>query len=212
MDLVTLRTYITARYATPLASVEIDQHINEAYQDLSRIFTPDSSGEESVNTVTGGDQYYVACRTIKEIRTAITGSRLRETSYAAVLHPRRSGTPARWYPIGESLGGGSDVMIVFGLDPLPDVSDSVYVRFEPVPRELIVDADVPDYIPEEYHHLIAWGALATIAGHAEDYSVAQYWDTQYRSAYNGILIKLGRTAATHFPTTVAASAPQGGKK
>lgn len=214
MNLAELRTYITARYATPLTATEINQHIHEAYNDLSRIFTPDSKGEATVPTVSHGDQYYVAdCRTIKDIRTAIDGDRLREINYEAVLYPRRYGTPIRWYPLGESSGGGVDVRVIFGLDPLPDVNDSVYVHFEPAPRQLAADTDAPDFIPEEYHYLIAWGALATIAGHAEDYGVAQYWETQYRSAYNGILLKLGRTAPTHFPTIVAASQMgTGGKK
>lgn len=214
MNLSDLRIYITARYATPLTGTEIDQHINEAYKDLSRIFTPDANAEESIPTASGGFRYYVPdCRSIKEVRTSAAGERLREISYAAVLHPRRSGTPTRWFPYGESSSAGTDVLMAFGLDPIPDASESVFVRFEPEPVDLSGDSAIPDYIPEEYHHLIAWGALAAIAGHAEDYGVAQYWDTQYRSAYNGILVKLGRTAPTNFPTvSMTSQPPQGGKK
>lgn len=47
MTLQELRNYIKSRYATDASDVEIDDHINEVYRDISRIFTPDTTEEYS---------------------------------------------------------------------------------------------------------------------------------------------------------------------
>ena len=211
MTLQELRNYIKSRYATDASDVEIDDHINEVYRDIYRIFTPDTTEEYSdaaFVTVSEQPVYELpkSTRSIKQVHiTPAAGSRtrLRSMKEDALLYPRLSGTPIRWYPYGfKEAVAGTDVVQKFGLDPIPDTAaadGAIHVLYEPSPDAMADNDDSPTYIPEEMHYLIAWGALAVLAGKQEDYNQAQHWDARYRNAYNEALVKLGKSRHANFP-------------
>lgn len=196
MNLSQIRAYIRARYASDLMDSEIDEHVNETYLDLSRLFTPDSVQEEQITTVAGQDLYTLTLnsRRILEVHlgTGASRERLASIRHSSVTYPRTSGTPTRWYPHGMTTTG-IDVKQRFGLDPVPSTSGQVInVLSEPEPARLANTTDQPQYVPEEMHHLIAYGALSLAAGKAQDYNLAQHWESRYRMAYNEVLGRLGR--------------------
>ena len=204
MDLEDIRTYIQDRYQSDLADSKLNEHINEAYADVSKIFTPDTT-EESDNIPTVASQVLytmpVGTRSIKQVYLTDGEGvriRLRSIKAAAVLYPRVEGTPKRWYPYG-FINVEGEVKQQFGVDPVPDDVVTLNVLYEPEATPMEEPDDVPVYVPEELHYLIAWGALALAAGKQEDYNVSQYWEAKYRSAYNDMLTKLGRSSHANFP-------------
>lgn len=210
MTLQELRNYIKVRYATDASDVEIDDHINEIYRDITRIFTPDTTEEYSKDTFLTVDKQAVyelpfSTRAIKQVHLESgTGKvRLRSIKEEALLYPRLEGVPTRWYPYGfKEATGGNDVVQKFGLDPVPGATaagKAISVLYEPAPSAMSGNDDSPTYVPEEMHYLIAWGALAVLAGKQEDYNQAQHWDARYRNAYNEHLIKLGKSRHANFP-------------
>lgn len=204
MNLLALREYVNARYPSSLTVGQIDAHINEGYRDLARLFTPDHT-EESTRLLTLENQaiYLLAepAREIKSVHITLGGRRrLRLVDEEVLVYPRASGLPQRWYHRGVLPTDGG--LAAFGLDPVPDALTAgrpITVLFEPSPVNLAVETDVPLYIPEEHHAIIAWEAMSLIAGSQLDYAVAQYWTTRYRDAYNAILTQLGKTAPAQYP-------------
>lgn len=214
MNLQEMTNYIKTRYPTELQEHEFSYHLNEAYRDVATLFTPDVTETHQASgtfQTSSGEAVYMVpelSRTIKQIHMdSSTGGttgpmvRLRSMMEESLMYPRELGVPVRWYPFGfkESTGGG--VYQEFGLDPVPDtdVERDLHVLYEPVPVELVNNADEPEYVPEEYHHLICWKTLAVLAGNQQDYNTAQNWNALYTNAYNEILLRLGRSRHANFP-------------
>lgn len=187
MQLSELRTYITDRYPTGATPGVLNQHINEVYLDLARLFTSDAVSEAQLVTTAGQPLYTlpVASRSTQGVRYGTGRTRLIRTQRDLASG---SGTPTAWYPGGLASGGRSQI----GLDPAPTVAgDPVYVAYQPSPAKMANDTDAPLWVPDEYHHVIAWGALSLTASVQGDGDVAGQWEPRYRSAYNDILTLLG---------------------
>ena len=188
-----LLIYIKNRYPSSLSETEVEEHINEVYKDLSRLFTKDVIEEEEKQTNLGEENYTLSSpsRRIREVHLDVNErKRLRSMKAEARIFPRKEGTPKRWFPYGVDKGQ-SNIKQMFGLDPIPDSQYAIYILYEPLPEGMAEDTDIPSYIPEEHHYLIGWGAMALIAGKEEDYNAAQHWDIRYRSAVNEILVSMG---------------------
>jgi len=99
-------------------------------------------------------------------------------------------------------GGKNRIEVIF--DPVPRGSIPLYIRYEPIPELLADNTDVPQYIPEEYHYLIAWGAIALLASQpgTEDWNVAQAWEARFRAGVNEMLQILGLTSPDNYPSIV----------
>lgn len=215
MDLQELRVYVTSRYQSEATETEIDQHLNEIYRDLSRLFTADTPvSDTSVNTVVNKETYQVP-QNSRRIRRVFLGAGagrapLRSIREDALLFPRQTGVPRRWYVAGMSEVGG-DVRQSFGLDPIPNAVQALTIEYEPEPAELDMDTDAVQFIPEESQHLIAFGALAIVAGRNQDYNVASMWEQRYRAGYNELSAALGRTGiSSNFPEIAKATQGAGG--
>lgn len=207
MDLQDMTNYIKTRYPTDLGEHEFTQHINEVYRDVTTLFTPDTTEtyqDVSFITVDGQAIYQlpVLSRTIKQVHMDDSGViRLRTMMEESLLYPRTEGTPVRWYPFGFK-DGEPGVYQEFGLDPVPDTDAAgkdLIVLYEPIPVAMEANDDEPEYVPEEMHYLICWGALAILAGKQEDYNNSQYWEAKYRNAFNEKLVNLGRSRHANFP-------------
>lgn len=209
-----MRAYIRSRYASALTDAELDDHINEAYRDVSLLFTPDTLEEDGgLSTVTGQATYTLMkdSRRIREVHlgTGASRNRLRSVRHEALVYPRASGAPTRWYAFGMK-STGTNVRQQFGLDPVPITSGTTLtVMYEPEPAELTTDTSTPLYVPEEFHPIICYGALSLAAGQQQDYNVSQNWQTRFTAAYNELTDKLGRISKSNFPE---ATKPGGGSQ
>ena len=204
MNFQELDSYITSRYTSSLAILDRKAHINEVYLDLSRVFTPDITEENAtLSTVVAQNIVTMtfATRQIKHIHTSTVGVRtpLRRIMQEAIVYPVTSGKPTRWAPFGNTQVTGANRARVL-LNPTPNAIFGLVVAYEPVPAALSLDADVPKYIPEDYHKLIAWGSIAILASNQEDWDVGQMWETRYRSGVNEMIATLGLNAPENFPS------------
>lgn len=93
-------------------------------------------------------------------------------------------------------------MIKFAVIPTSTSAYNLTVQYEPVPTILSSSSDVPQYIPVEYHHLIAWGTLAILASlpGQEDWEVAQAWEARFRFGVNEMIDNLGLVAPENYPS------------
>lgn len=198
MDLQEIRNYVRGRYSTDLTDAELDDHINEAYKDVSNLFTPDSIHTMALTTTSGQSEYVLPehSRRIRQIR--IGSQRLRSIRYDSVVFPRLSGSPIRWYPYGWTSVNGDDRQ-AFGLDPIPTTTAAITILVEPQPNRLVDDHDSPEEVPDEFQYLICWMTISLAAGQAQDYNVAQNWDARYRVEYNEVLAKMAGLGRGNFP-------------
>lgn len=214
MDLQTMRAYIRSRYASALTDVELDDHINEAYRDLSLLFTPDTVEDDATLLTVVGQATYTLTKDSRRIREVHLGTgasriRLRSVRHEAIVYPRASGVPTRWYAFGMK-SQGTNVRQQFGLDPVPATAGTTLsVMYEPEPGEFLTDTSTPLYVPEEFHAIICYGALSLAAGQQQDYNVSQHWQSRFTAAYNDLTDKLGRIAKSNFPE---ATKPGGGSQ
>lgn len=197
LDLQELLLYVTDRYPSSLSETSIEGHVNEVYRDLSQLFTPENIVVESGLSAPAFQEEItvpVGARSIRRVYlgTGANRSPLRSISRAALNYPRADGTPRRWFYAG-TVVSGTNVRFQIGLDPLQDGGQTLTVEYEPEPEVMSADTDVPVMVPTEHHHLIAWGAIALVAGQQQDYTVAQNWEVRYRAAFNEIGARLGRS-------------------
>ena len=215
MQFSEIDNYITSRYTSSLSTADRKAHINEVYLDLSRVFTPDITEESAaLSTVVAQNVVTMtfATRQIKHIHTSAAGVRtpLRRIMQEAIVYPVTSGKPTRWAPFGNTQVVGANRAQVL-LNPTPNAIINLVIAYEPVPANLSLDADVPKYIPEGYHHLIAWGSIAILASNQEDWDVAQMWEARFRSGVNEMIATLGLNAPENFPSLAMAVQRQEGK-
>ena len=211
MNLQEMSNYIRTRYPTDLGELEFTAHLNEVYRDVSTLFTPDVTElyeDAGFITVTAQAIYQLPelSRQIKQVHFETGGGniRLRTMMEESLIYPRREGVPIYWYPFGfkDATPG---IKQEFGLDPVPiaatadSVGKKLIVLYEPVPEALENNADEPEYVPEEAHHLICWGTLGILAAKQEDYNTAQHWTGRYTNAYNDMLVRMGRSRYANFP-------------
>ena len=206
MQFSAIDSYVTGRYTSSLATADRKKHINEVYLDLSRVFTADITEENAtISTVSAQNVVTMTfgTRQIKRIYTSAAGVRtpLRRIREEAIVYPVTSGTPTRWAPFGNTQVTGVNRAQVI-LNPTPNAILSLVIAYEPVPAELSADADVPRYIPEEYHNLIAWGSIAILASlpGTEDWNVGQMWEARFRNGVNEMIATLGLNAPENFPS------------
>lgn len=195
MNLTELNSYIDSRLTSILDSTEIKKHINEVYLDLTRAFTLDSSIENEVNTVSGQNTLSVGvtARRIKNVLLKSPRTMLRYIHKEAIVYPQANGTPLRWCEYE------NDNIFKVTLDPIPNSSQAVIFVLEPMPSKL-GDNDTPKYIPEEYHHLIAWGAMSVLASIQEEYDMASMWSSRYINGVNEMVNHLSLTAPKNYPS------------
>lgn len=207
-----MRAYIRARYASALTDAELDDHINEAYRDVSLLFTPDTLEDDAALLTVIGQATYTMTKDSRRIRevhvgTGASRTRLRSMRHEAIVYPRVNGVPTRWYAFGMK-SNGTNVRQQFGLDPVPDAAGTALtVMYEPEPSVLGTDTSTPLYVPEEFHSIICYGALSLSAGQQQDYNVSQHWQQRFTASYNELTDKLGRISKTNFPE---ATKPGGG--
>lgn len=187
MQLLEIKTYISERFISILEAEGILQHINEIYLDITRPFTLDITKEAEIETVAEEKVITLALdsRNIKYIRG------LRHVDRRAIVYPQGAGKPKRW----NVLESNTKVL----LDPIPDDVYLYTVEYEPLPVKLALDADIPLYIPSEYHHLIAWGTIAILASIQEDFKASDTWEARYRDGINNMLTHLGISAPENYP-------------
>jgi len=215
MDLNKLVGYVKTRYKADLTDPQIIEHLNEKYLELSEPFTADVRAEDdSLSTVEGQTEYTLGADSRRIIEIHIVSDderrRLRRMDPVAVLYPRETGLPRRWYSLGMN-GEEGTTRQQFGLDPIPDLANDdlqLYVIYEPEPVKLDDDGDIPKFVPDEKHHVIAWGAMATLAAQQEDYGVAQTWDGHYSRAFNEIMVKHAGLSRDNFPDSARQVTPQ----
>ena len=206
MTLQEILLYIKSRYDVGATDSEILEHTNEVYRDLTKPFTLDVI-EEDTSLATATDQAIYTLgedsRRIREVHI-VDGlgdrRRLHSVRPQAILYPRLEGMPRRWYVAG--MDSSTDVRQQFGLDPVPTVSEDaldLIVQYEPEPESLVNDTDLPLYIPEELHYLIAWGTISILAGREENYNVSQHWQARYTNHFNEVLMTHSRAGKLNFP-------------
>lgn len=204
MQFSDIDSYVTSRYVSSLEAADRKAHINEVYLDLTRAFTPDiiEVNDDSLSTVENEDSITLTwkARQIKRIFLLDDAARirLRRISEQALTRGGDSALPKYWAPYGNTQSAGSNYLR-FLVNPVPDGIYPVIVEYEPSPVALTAGTDVPAYIPEEYHHLIAWGTIAILASHQEDWNVANAWEARFRGAVNEMLLTLGITAPENYP-------------
>ena len=197
MKLSDLDAFIVTRLAASQTQPSRVLHINNAYLELSRIFTVDvSESDDSLSSTMGEARMELPFRPrrIRGVRVLDEGGwQLRRVYRDAVMFPPAEGKPKRW---ASDLG---DAVSAILLDPSPDDTYSLEVLYEPNPVPLEDLADEPQYIPEDYHYLIAYGALSLAAASQEDWGIAQYWGSAYQAGVNEMLEHLGLNAPDDFP-------------
>ena len=204
MQFSDIDSYVTSRYVSSLEAADRKAHINEVYLDLTRAFTPDiiEVNDDSLSTVENEDSITLTWKARQTKRVFLLDDavrlRLRRVSEQALTRGGESALPRYWAPYGNTQNAGSNYLR-FLVNPVPDGIYPVIVEYEPVPVALSGDADVPAYIPEEYHHLIAWGVIAILASMQEDWNVAQAWEARFRGAVNEMLTTLGIVAPENYP-------------
>ena len=214
MQFSDIDSYVTGRYISSLDVPGRKAHINEVYFDLTRAFTPDITeiNDDTLSTVEDEDTLTLTwkARQIKKVSLLNDTARvrLRRVSEQALIRDGESGLPRYWSPYGNTQNAGVNYLR-FLLNPAPDGIYPVIVEYEPSPVALSADTDVPAYIPEEYHHLIAWGVIAILASHQEDWNAANAWEARFRGAVNEMLLTLGITAPENYPNL--ATLTQGGE-
>ena len=212
MTYLELYTYVTGRFSLSLSAAQIKEHINEVYKDLTRIFTPDYI--ETNNTIS----VLITARTVDltfaarkvwavKRRSGTTYTPMREIRKDALLLPYvAAGVPARWGIDGQAATGYLRLFV----DPSALAATDISVDYEPVPATMTADGDIPKYIPVEYHHLIALGALAIGLAAQEDWQNAQYWEGRFRDEVNSMIVTLSLNAPDNFPNISKMAG--GGKK
>lgn len=215
MQFSDIDSYVTDRYPSGMATSDRKAHINEVYLDLTRAFTPDITeiNDDTLSTVEDEDTLTLTwkARQIKKVSLLNDTARvrLRRVSEQALIRDGESGLPRYWSPYGNTQNAGANYLR-FLLNPVPDGTYPVIVEYEPSPVALTADTDVPAYIPEEYHQLIAWGTIAILASHQEDWSVANAWEARFRGAVNEMLLTLGITAPENYPNLATLTQEGGG--
>lgn len=200
MTLAELYNYAIDRFALSLTEVQIKEHLNEVYKDLTRIFTPDFITTDNTLSVAAGARTVnltFPCRKVQYVksRSGTTYTLLREVKKEALLLPHvTAGTPIRWGIDGVLTSGYLRLFV----DPAAAAETGLSIDYEPAPATL-ADGDAPLYIPAEYHHLIALGGLALCLAAQEDWQNAQYWDGRFRDEVNTMIINLGLVASDNFP-------------
>lgn len=93
-------------------------------------------------------------------------------------------------------------MIKFAVVDTSTAAYNLAVQYEPVPTLMSSSSDKPQYIPEEYHHLITWGTMAILASlpGVEDWDVANAWEARFRSGVNEMITTLGLVAPENYPS------------
>ena len=214
MTFAQLYAYITERFALSLTEAQIKEHINEVYKDLTRLFTPDyieTNNTLSVAAHARTVDLTFAVRKVQYVKTrsGTTYRLLREIRKDALLLPYAAeGTPVRWGLDGVLTTGYLRLFV----DPAADAEIGLSIDYEPVPAALALDADTPQYIPAEYHFLIALGALAEGLAFQEDWENAKYWEGRYRDEVNTMIINLALNAPDNFPNLSKKLMVGGGSK
>lgn len=203
MDLYGIQSYIADRYISELATAGMIEHINEVYLDLTRIFTADIIATEELETDAPLTQLTWKARQIRNIY--LGNRRLKQVAKEALLRDTQ-GIPKYWAAYGSGQGAAGGNYLRFILAPGPHELCFLDIDYEPLPEELSADSDVPKYIPEEYHYLIAWGVIALLTSlpGTEDWNVAQAWEARFRAGVNEMLQVLGLTAPDNYPSIAAA--------
>ena len=204
MQFSDIDSYVTGRYTSSLDATDRKVHINEVYLDLTRAFTPDITeiNDDTLSTTEDEDTLTLTWKARQVKRVFLLNDaarvRLRRVSEQALIRGGDGGLPRYWTPYGNTQSAGANYLR-FLVNPAPDGVYPVIVEYEPVPVALSADTDIPAYIPEEYHYLIAWGVIAILASHQEDWNVANAWEARFRGAVNEMLATLGITAPENYP-------------
>lgn len=183
-----------------LMGIEVDD-IMDKY-DLNKDSTLDVNDKVKVEQKIENNSFHKRLKKVN--KNAIIFPQQRGAGYSDGSFFKRIGTDdiflkvKRW-AVNRSVGNRFELIF----DPIPRGTIPLLIRYEPMPAGLEADSDVPQYIPEEYHYLIAWGSLALIASlpGQEDWEVAQVWESRYRDGVNNMISALGMNAPDNYPAT-----------
>lgn len=161
----------------------IDDWVNEAYEDV----LVKSRCKVSSTSVTGASADYTLSSDVLAIIDLYTthGTQsypMERVSVDEILHLRRSGTgtaPTRYYALA-----GHDLILFY---PDPSNTDSFTMYYVDRPTALSASGDSPSAIPQEWHKLIEWYALAEGADFDDDESSVH--GDRYRALYEDGLRK-----------------------
>lgn len=195
-----IRSYVTARLVRSpgVDNATINQHINEAYREVSRPFTANIvyRDVDTLATVAGQRLYALNADVRALKRLYIIGANGDEKSLTlvqerAVSLPFADGEPTKYYLAGSTVVSGVLRQQV-GLEPVPTAAYAMLAlvqEYEPIPPVLDTEGSVPSWVPEEWHHLIALRTMELVAGVDEDWDVRRAWREEFVSGFNEMMWK-----------------------
>lgn len=211
MTLLELREYVKARAgSTKLVDAEITQHINEAYREISGLFTNNLVKRDTTTLVTvAGRRLYSLNTDVRVLRRLYMidadgkEKRLELVSEREVAVPYAEGEPANYYLAGTTLVNNI-LRTQVGLDPVPTSSYAnlaLVQEYEPYPPVLVYDVDTPVWVPEAWHHLIAHRALVLVAKSAGEWGTASAWREELLRGLDDLAWQqLGSGLGAEYPT------------